>query len=106
MDTLREQRIRALKGMLAENNQDVFALYGLALEYKALDALDDALTLLRQVVKLDPDHLYAYYQLGEILNAQGEEDDAISFLEDGLTHAHRLGDTKAAHELQALLDMV
>ena len=106
MDALRQQRIQALKDMLIQNEKDVFALYGLALEYKALGELDAALPLLRKVVVLDPEQLYAYYQLGEILNAQGEEDDAIPILEEGLAHARRLGNVKAINELQALLDMI
>ena len=106
MDEMRQKRIDALKEMLRQDETDVFALYGLALEYKAVASLDDALSLLRKVVQYDPQHLYAYYQLGEILHARGDDDDAQDILEQGLTEANRLGEPKAAHELQSLLDMI
>ena len=65
---------------------------------------DDALSY-SVVVHHDP-NIYMYHQLGEILHARGDDDDAQDILKQGLTEANRLGEPKAAHELQALLDMI
>ncbi|MEE2787000.1 MAG: tetratricopeptide repeat protein [Myxococcota bacterium] len=105
-DAIQAERRRALNEMLAENPDDVFALYGLALEHKVDHRLDDARRLLARTIELDPNHLYAYYQLGEVLMTLGEEDDAQRIVSQGASTAEKLGDAKALAELNALLDLM
>ena len=106
IDMARQNRMKALEDLLANDPTDVFALYGLALEHKALSDLDKARNLLEKTVKNDPEHVYAYYQLGEVLIAQGNDEDAVEILEKGISQAGQLGHMKAMNELQALLDLI
>jgi tetratricopeptide (TPR) repeat protein len=103
---MREQRIEALKAMLVADPADGFALYGLALEYKAEGRLEEALPLLEHASILEEPQLYTFYQLGEVLIGLGEEDDAVSALEEGLRRCQEAGDSKAANEFAALLSTV
>lgn len=106
MIQMREQRIKALQDMLDLDPNDGFALYGLALEYKAEGRLEEALPLLNQAAELDEPEVYTFYQLGEVLIALAEEDDAIVALEEGLERATEAGNAKAAHEFAALLGTI
>lgn len=103
---MRAERIAALEAMLAADPDDTFALYGLAMEHKALDALEAAEPLLRRLLALEPGHLYGYYQLGEVLIADDREDDAQAVLEAGIARARAAGEGKALNELVALLDEI
>ena len=75
------------------------------MEAKVDGDLADACELLAEVLIIEPNHLYAGYQLGEIHFSMGEIDDARTVLETTLQRAQKLNDEKAAHELRQLLDM-
>ncbi|MFN3202470.1 MAG: tetratricopeptide repeat protein [Bradymonadia bacterium] len=107
-DPARDRRITALQQMLAEQPEDEFALYALALEYKngGEDHWDEAEALFEKLLKVQPDQLYGWYQLGDLRIGDGRPDEAREALEAGLERAEALGDAKAAGELQALLDQV
>ena len=51
------------------------------------------------MIELNPEHVYVYYQLGEVLMALGDDDDAERVLSNGADIAQELGDTKALGEL-------
>ena len=104
VDDYRQQRIEALKAMLDVDGDDGFALYGLALEHKADGELEAARPLLERLIVVDPTQLYGFYQLGEILMGLDEPSQARTVLEDGLKRAVVAGESKAANEIQALLD--
>ena len=103
---MNEQRFEALKIMLNDNPNDPFALYGLALEYKSDGDLDSAKPLLEKSIQVDPTQIYAYYQLAEVLIGLDEIDSAIDILQQGIEVAEDARDSKAIHELEALLMMV
>ena len=105
-DAIQKARRQALEEMLATSPNDTFALYGLALEYKAQGALEEACQNLRRTIGLEPTHLYAYYQLGEILISMGDDDAAQDILSRGANAARDMGDAKALGEMNALLDMI
>lgn len=104
--TARADRITALLALLADDANDAFALYGLALEYKAEEDFDAAEPLLRRLIANDPAHHYGYYQLGEVLIATDRLDEAEAVLAAGAARARADGANKAASELLALLDTV
>ena len=106
MVSLQQQRIDALKAMLKDNPNDPFALYGLALEYKATGAIDDAIELLKRAVDRDQPEPYAFYQLGELSHAAGKSEAARTALERGLEVAEERGEMKAYNELKELLSLV
>ena len=92
--------------MLDADACDGFALYGLALEYKAEGDLEIAKPLLQRAVGLENPEVYAYYQLAEVCIGLHEMDEARTAIEDGLTIAREQGHQKAASELAALLDFL
>lgn len=104
----RQRRVDALKQMLADQPNDEFALYALALEYKSgdPDLWDEAESLLERLLEVQPDQLYGWYQLGDLRIADGRPEAARPALEEGLRRAQALNEAKAASELQALLDQV
>ena len=103
---MNEARRDALRHMLAADPEDAFALYGLALEHKVVGELELAEPLLRRLLEVDPDQLYGYYQLGEVLLADARPGEAEPVLTEGVRRARAAGDLKAKDELQALLDQV
>lgn len=103
---MRRQRVAALEAMLAADPDDGFALYGLAMEHKAADALEAAEPLLRRLLALEPGHHYGWYQLGEVLIADGREDEAEAALDEGIARAEQDGAIKALGELRALRDQL
>ena len=105
-DAIQRERRDALETMLADDPNDTFALYGLALEYKVEQKLSEAQQLLTRTIELDPEHLYAYYQLGEILMNLGDDEEAEEVLSSGADMAEKVGDAKALGELRALIDLL
>jgi len=98
-------RLEALQQMLVSDPDDAFALYGLALELKVMGRSDESEPLLRRLLEIEPNQLYGYYQLGEVLLSDGENEAAEEILEAGVARAVAAGDQKALNELRALLDM-
>ena len=103
---MKQERIDALKGMLAVDPNDGFALYGLALDYKADGLLEEALPLLERAALLEDPLLYTFYQLGEVLIGLGEDLDAVEALRKGALRAQEAGDMKALNEFEVLLSTI
>ena len=102
----RTNRIAALKTMLTEDPNDPFALYGLALEYKALGQNEDAISLLEKALKGDNPEVYIYYQLGELFYDLDDIQSALDALDSGLEYAGQLNHLKALGEIQGLRDQI
>ena len=99
-------RLEALKAMLAQNPQHTFARYGLAMEYANSGNYDDAVTEFRALLDADPNYSAGYYHLGRTYEKLGRIDDARSIWEKGIEITTRKGDTHTRSELQAALDML
>jgi tetratricopeptide (TPR) repeat protein len=104
--SIQDARVEALKAMLETDPKDAFALYGLAIEYKTSGDLEAALPLLEAATALPNPEVYAYYQLGEVLIALAENEEAEDALKTGIALAQDLGYEKAFNELRALLDTI
>jgi tetratricopeptide (TPR) repeat protein len=85
-------------------------VYTLALIYRALGDLDQAAEVLRQVLRADPAHSAAYFDLGQIDQAQNRPDEAVACFEqvlrvppDNTAAADNLGILAAAHDSLAAL---
>ena len=99
-------RRQQIEELLADDPNDPFLLYGLAMEY--VSARDDAEAVRRfdALFAAAPDYVPGYLQAGQALNRLGREGEARSVLLRGIAVAQKQGDRHAAEEMQALLDVI
>jgi predicted Zn-dependent protease len=99
-------RREQLEAMLAEDPNDAFLNYALAMEEKSAGNPSAALARLTEMESRFPDQVAAYFQRGQILSAAGESEAAAEVLHRGIAVARRVGDLHAAGEMQGLLDLL
>ncbi len=99
-------RMETLKSMLAQNPQDSFARYGLAMEYQNRGELESAVSEFRFLLKHNPDYAAAYFHGGQALEKLGRVEEARAFYQQGIEVTARSGDRHAQSELEAALDML
>jgi tetratricopeptide (TPR) repeat protein len=99
-------RIEILKTMLAQNPEDAFARYGLAMELVKSGELDSAVAEFRALLDHNPNYAAAYFHGGQVLEKLGDVEQARAFYEKGVEVTARTGDQHARSELQAALDML
>ena len=96
-------RLAQLEVLLAEDPNDVFVRYGIALEHFKLGQSDKAITLLKNLIESDASYVPAYFKLGQWFSEMDVIDEAKTFLENGIEQAKIQGDTKAIQEMRELL---
>jgi tetratricopeptide (TPR) repeat protein len=99
-------RVDVLKGMVAQNPNDSFARYGLAMEYKNAGDWDGAMGEFRALIAANPDYHAAYFHGGQTLERMGREDEAREMYREGVDAATRAGNAHARSEMQGALDML
>lgn len=97
------KRLIVLKKMVESGQADSFARYALALELKKEGLLEESLEAFQALRDADPNYLPQYLMAGQMLIDAGRQTDARTWLEPGLALAQRLGDGKAAGEIQSAL---
>ena len=98
------ERRKNIERMLEKNPDDPFLLYARAMTYVSEGREEEGISHLTSLAEAHPDYHAAYFQLGQILGARGETEEAKSWLERGAATAARLGDPKAAGEMEAFRD--
>ena len=93
-----------LQEVLAQNPNDAFARYGLAIEYANKGDAATALVEFSRLLQANPDYTPAYQMSAQILLKVGREDEARKMLEDGIVCAGRTANQHARSEMQAMLD--
>src|SRR5512133_990656 len=93
-------RLPKLQALLQKQPDDPFLLYGLGLEYKKVNQLDQAADCLQRAVAGNPDDSAAYHQLGLVRQMQGKIQLALAALEQGIAAARRKHDAHAADHLE------
>ncbi|MDZ4752435.1 MAG: tetratricopeptide repeat protein [Flavobacteriales bacterium] len=96
-------RLETLQKMLFETPKDEFLLYAIALEYRKLDKLDDAIEILEGLLESHDDYLPVYYQLGHLYAEQGGREQAIDIFQKGIALAQTRGDRRTMGELSEAL---
>jgi tetratricopeptide (TPR) repeat protein len=99
------ERIEKLQAMLAQSPNDAFLLYAMGMERKKTGPAE-ALKLFSRVIEIDPNHGYAYFQLGQTHESTGDTAAARVAYRDGMAAAQRGGDHHAAGEISAALEML
>ena len=97
-------RVAMLQEVLAQNPNDSFARYGLAMEYANTGQTDTALAEFARLLKANPDYTPAYQMSAQTLMKAGREDEARKMLEDGIACATRTRNQHALSEMQGMLD--
>jgi predicted Zn-dependent protease len=97
------KRLMYLEKLTSEGATDPFVWYGLALEYKTLGRLDDALRTFTSLRKRTPDYVPMYLMCGQMLADAGRAE-AREWLEAGVSAARAKRDTHALGEIEAALD--
>ena len=95
-----------LNSMLAQNPNDSFARYGLAMEYRNRGDLERAVEEFCSLTAADPDYSAAYFHAGQTLERLGQTDEARQWYRRGIEVTTRKGEQHALSELQAALDLL
>jgi tetratricopeptide (TPR) repeat protein len=99
-------RLEVLTNMVAQNPNDSFARYGLAMEYANSGDLENAIQAYQALLSVNPNYSAAYYHGGQTLEKLGRRDDARALYRQGIEAATRIGDLHTRSEIQAALDLL
>ncbi len=91
--------------MLAEDPDDAFCRYALALKYASdMDCTEEALHLLQELISSNPAYLPAYYQLAVLLLRMGKIPEGAETIHQGIKVAQDQNNKHAVSELFQLLE--
>jgi tetratricopeptide (TPR) repeat protein len=106
MSKMQNSRREILEEFVAQNPDDAFARYGLALECVKLGDDQAAMDHFRKLLETHPDYLAGYQQFGPFLARLGQLDEARKTLSDGILVAQKAGDTHARDQMQTALSLL
>lgn len=93
-----------LTEILAQNPDDAFARYGLAMEYASRGETATALEHFHLLTEKHPDYTAGYQMAAQLLIQSGEDKQARQRLEAGVAAARRTGNALALREMSGMLD--
>jgi hypothetical protein len=97
-----------IEALLADDPDDAFLRYGLALEHASTGDDETSVRLLLELIALkqaDP-YVPAYLMAGQTLQRLGRDAEAVAVLRDGVTAARAAGNLHAMGEMEGLLAML
>lgn len=97
------KRLEMLEKLTSSGQAEALAWYGLAMEYRKLGRVDDALAAFQTLRSNEPEYLAMYLMAGQLLLENNRASDARAWLEQGLVIAQRQGNFKTVGELQDAL---
>jgi Tfp pilus assembly protein PilF len=100
----RKERIQALSDLLANDPNDIFSRYALAVEYAGEENLDMAIDELLEVVSRDHAYIAAYRQLGQIHLKLNKTKEAKEYYRKGIELAERANDVRSKKEMEEELE--
>ena len=98
------KRLQMLESRVASGTADSFCWYALALEYRSLGRVEDAMRAFESLRRKDPDYVAMYLMAGSLLQANGRSQEARDWIRTGIEKARLKGDSHAGDELSDLLD--
>ena len=96
-------RIKMLEQFIADDPNDPFNHYALALELLKSDK-DQAKKIFDQLISSHPEYVPSYYQAALLYLELSLNDEAAKIIEQGVEKAKKQSNLKAANELRSLLD--
>ena len=97
-------RVAMLTELLAQDPNNAFARYGLAMEYSNSGEIEQALAEFQKLLVANPDYTAGYFMAAQTLVKAKRSQDATQMLEAGIASARRKGDGHAESEMQAMLE--
>lgn len=100
-------RMEQIERLLADDPNDAFLRYGLAMEHFSQGDDDAGVVVLEQLIAVaDPPYIPAYLMAGQALIRSGREAEAAAMLKAGIAAATAAGNTHALGEMQGFLATV
>jgi len=99
-------RLETLKNMVAQNPNDSFSRYGLAMEYASSGDLEHAVQEYQALLAVNANYSAAYYHGGQALEKLGRREEARALYRQGIEATTRIGDLHTRSEIQAALDLL
>jgi thioredoxin-like negative regulator of GroEL len=99
-------RRQKLETLLAENPDDSFLHYALAMQCASDGDDPAAIERMTALLEIDPHYVPAYFQLAQIVVRAGEPDRARQLLTQGIEQARRSGDDHAEAEMREFLGQI
>jgi predicted Zn-dependent protease len=101
-----EERLSAFQKFAAARPDDPFTRYSLAMQYRAMSRLDEAVQEFQALARRTPDYVPTWLMLGQALEALGRGPEAAQAYRDGMATAARQGDNHARGELEDALEQL
>lgn len=98
-----KSRKEQLEAMLADDPNDPFLRYGVAMEYVSAGDHAEAARRFHELLEVAPDYVPGYLQAGQALLRLDRRDEARDVWQRGVAAARAKGDTHAADEMQGFL---
>ncbi len=95
---------KQLEALLADDPSDVFLRYAVAMAAASEGDIEDAITLMADLVADEPDYVPAWFQRGQLLAGAGRPEEARGVLVAGIEVARRTGDAHAAGEMTEFVE--
>lgn len=92
--------------MLLKEPNDVFLNYALAMEHLSAEEFKEAELQLKKVLSINPNYLPCFYQLGQVNEKLGINEDALAYYKQGVELAKSQNNTKALGELNEAIWML
>ena len=99
-------RLEALKQMVAQDEKNSFARYGLAMEYAGRGEYEEALAHFNTLLASDQTYVAAYFHAGRALEKTGKLDKARHMYESGIQACDKTGDLHTRAEIEAALNLL
>lgn len=98
-------RLESLREMLADEPDDAFTRYAVALELVSLGRPAEAQAELATLLEKSPDYVPQYFHHAKVLHGLGRVDEAAALARRGVGVARAAGEADAARELEELLEV-
>jgi tetratricopeptide (TPR) repeat protein len=99
-----KSRKQQIEEMLADDPNDAFLRYGLAMEYVGAGQDEEAVRCFRHLLETTPDYVPGYMQAGRTLARLDRVDEARAVFQAGIAAAREKGDLHAAEEMAGFLE--
>jgi len=99
-----KSRKQQIEEMLAEEPNDPFLRYGLAMEHVSAGQDEEAVRCFQELLQTAPDYVPGYMQAGRTLARLDRVDEARAIFQAGIAAARQKGDVHAAEEMAGFLE--